>query len=124
MHKETLVLGHNNLNFTFGGFAQASWAGSGFATGATGDFLFRLAPGAIMAYHHSTGGDDHYQILKPTRWPTWGDHAELYFGYKQSLGYNGRCASGTTYGAKVNEVCGGAQGSWGATQMEVWYRVF
>ena len=56
------MIGHNSLDFTFGGFAQATWAGNGdYATEATGDFLFRLGPGAGPVAYRPTGHDTNYQ---------------------------------------------------------------
>eukprot|EP01047_Picozoa_sp_COSAG01_P045365 COSAG01_NODE_4173_length_5269_cov_7.276015_3_plen_654_part_00 len=65
-HAKTLVLGHNSLGYTFGGFANRSWAqtADGWATGASGDFLFRLEPGAAAVYH-PTGTNTNFQLGAP-----------------------------------------------------------
>ena len=61
-HSQTVVIGHNSLGFTFGGFAQATWAGnSDDAAEAAGDFLFRLGPGATPVAYRPTGKDTYYQ---------------------------------------------------------------
>ena len=60
-HAETLVLGHNSLGYTFGGFAQSNWEGGGeWATAATGDFIFKLGPGMATVYR-PTGANSEYQ---------------------------------------------------------------
>ena len=119
-----MVIGHNSLGFTFGGFGQASWAGNGgWATEATGDFLFRLGPGAGPVAYRPTGDDTHYQLRGPYYWPWWG-YYDLSFGSYGALGQGNfaQCDQGTTYAGEPNDACGGA-GNWGATEMEVWYRV-
>ena len=121
-HSQTVVIGHNSLGFTFGGFAQATWAGnSNFATEAAGDFLFRLGPGATPVAYRPTGKDTDYQWRNPGYWPTWG-FADLFFGYYGALGDYASCEQGWTYAGETNDACGGHR-NWGATEMEVWYRV-
>ena len=46
------------------------------------------------------------------------------FGYSSALGQGdyAYCNQGTTYAGEPNDACGGS-GNWGATEMEVWYRV-
>ena len=127
-----MVIGHNSLGFTFGGFAQATWAGSGGATEAAGDFLFRLGPGATPVAYRPTGKDTDYQLRNPGVWPTWGsDGDDLLFGVSGALGqsvawcHQGNTYAGhnrNTYAGEPNDACGG-DGNWGATEMEVWYRV-
>ena len=118
-----MVIGHNSLGFTFGGFGQASWAGNDYAREAEGDFLFRLGPGAGPVAYRPTGDDTHYQHCDPSYWPIWG-YGELEFGEYGALGQGGSatCDQGSTYAGEPNDACGGA-GNWGATEMEVWYRV-
>ena len=122
------MIGHNSLGFTIGGFAQATWAGFGYATEAAGDFLFRLGPGAGPVAYRPTGDDTNYQLRGPAVWPSWGyGHeglSDLYFGINGALGQGvyEQCAQGHTYAGEPNDACGGA-GNWGATEMEVWYRV-
>ena len=125
-HTETLVLGHNSLGFTFGGFAQASWGSKAhWARQAPGDFLFRLGPGAATAYRPA-GSDTYYQLCAPGVWPAWGSSLDLCFGKYDTLGrgttsYVG-CHQGGTYEGEPNDVCGG-KGDWPTTEMEVWYRI-
>ena len=116
-------------SYTFGGYAEASWRdGSGDASQAAGDFLFRLGPGAAAAYR-PTGADTRYQYRDPGCWPLWGGLSggvvahDLSFGYYGALGTNGQCHQGTTYAGAPNAACGGGEGTWGATEMEVWYPV-
>ena len=120
-----MVIGHNSLGFTFGGFAQATWAGNdNFATEATGDFLFWLGPGATPVAYRPTGKDTHYQRRDPGWWPGWGIGYDLKFGAFGALGQGqlAYCYQGSTYAGERNDACGG-EGNWGATEMEVWYRV-
>ena len=124
-YNQTIVIGHNSLGFTFGGFAQATWAGNGeYAHEATGDFLFRLGPGATPVAYRPTGKNTYYQYRNPGYWPDWGSGlADLTFGRCGALGQiNAWCYQGTTYAGEPNDACGG-NGNWGATEMEVWYRV-
>eukprot|EP01048_Picozoa_sp_COSAG05_P019633 COSAG05_NODE_3126_length_2304_cov_2.452608_3_plen_124_part_00 len=121
------MIGHNSLGFTFGGFAQATWAGSwDIATKASGDFLFRLGPGAGPVAYRPTGKTTFYQGCDSSKWPEWGE-GDLSFGhydqgYHGVLGENGYCSQGPTYAGPYNDACGG-NANWGATEMEVWYRV-
>ena len=124
-HTQTVVIGHNSLRFTFGGFAQATWAGNdNWATEATGDFLFRLGPGARPVAYRPTGKNTNYQRRDPGRWPIWGSNsADLSFGLSGALGQSyAYCKQGHIYAGEPSDACGG-DGNWGATEMEVWYRV-
>jgi len=125
-HTQTVVIGHNSLGFTFGGFAQATWAGDfDFATEASGDFLFRLGPGATPVAYRPTGKDTDYQWRNPSDWPVWGYNLDdLSFGGYGALGQGGNayCEQGYTYAGETNDACGG-NSNWGATEMEVLYRV-
>ena len=124
-HTQTVVIAHNSLGFTFGGFAQATWAGNdGWAYNAAGDFLFRLGPGVGPVAYRPTGKDTYYQRRDPGFWPIWGSGNDLAFGFDGALGQGGYayCDQGVTYAGESNEACGG-KGNWGATEMEVWYRV-
>ena len=141
-HNKTIVIGHNSLNFTFGGFAQTSWdediyyhlprtvAGREDAR----NFLFRLGPGVKPMIYHYTGyrridimdrasvPNTAYQQVFVSCWPNWG---ALSFGICGELGngeLGGDCIGGGFYEGRTNDTCGGAQ-NWGATEMEVWYRV-
>ena len=123
-HTHTVVIGHNSLRFTFGGFAQATWAqsGSGYATEAVGDFLFRLGPGATPVPYRPTGKDTDYQLRDQGLWPYWGSgYGDLRFGVGVLGQDYTRCDQGFTYAGETNDACGGS--NWGATEMEVWYRV-
>ena len=124
-YTQTVVIGHNSLGFTFGGFAQATWAGNhNWATDAAGDFLFRLGPGATPVAYRPNGKDTHYQVRAPGFWPAWGNNKDLWFGHTAygALGYTACCIQGNTYAGETNDACG-SYGNWGATEMEVWYRV-
>ena len=132
-YNQTVVIGHNSLGFTFGGFAQATWAGNrdgdNWAREAAGDFLFRLGPGATPVAYRPTGKDTSYHYGDSRNWPAWGQYDawgynDLQFGYYFALGqgYYTQCDQGGTYAGKPNDACGGHR-NWGATEMEVWYRV-
>ena len=63
-----------------------------------------------------------------SRWPSWGiDYGhDLQFGSSGALGQGAQCDQGRTYAGVPNDACGGYSGArpnWGATEMEVWYRV-
>ena len=126
-HDETIVLGHNSLGFTFGGFAQASWEGSGdWATEASGDFIFRLIspqPESPATVYRPTGTNNEYQYQDSSAWPNWGSK-DLVFGLEAVLGAGGyaKCSQGATYQGAPDDACGG-RGGWGATEMEVWFHV-
>ena len=38
-------------------------------------------------------------------------------------GDHAQCIQGNTYAGAPNDACGGDSWNWGATEMEVWYRV-
>jgi hypothetical protein len=124
------VGGHKG--FTFGGFAQASWRGEDsvpYDRNGAGDFLFRLGRDikvqpwydGVPTIYSATGDDTGYQWRDPSWWPMWGSNGDLNFGYKKALGDGGHCDQGLTYRGHKNDACG-SDGSWGATEMEVWYR--
>jgi hypothetical protein len=90
---------------------------------ASSDFIFRLQPGEPQQFlpTHSGGtAGFRYQQPGPAYWPMWGDKGDLKIG-TGPLGKNGYCHQGGTYAGSVNATCGGAAGSWGATDMEVWF---
>ena len=133
-HARTVVLGQNSLNFTFGGFAMASWrcpppcsGGYDYNSQATADFIFRLqsgsnvgAPGEV--YRPRAGGDPGYHARGPAHWPSWGMGFDLTFGFFGGLSSGGYCTQGRTYEGHANEACGGSF-NWGQTEMEVWYHI-
>ena len=125
-YTQTVVIGHDSLGFTFGGFAQATWAGNGgykYAREAAGDFLFRLGPGATPVAYRPSGKATFYQYRGPGAWPAWGSGGDLDFGNYGALGQShAYCNQGNTYAGHYNDACGG-DNNWGATEMEVWYRV-
>eukprot|EP01048_Picozoa_sp_COSAG05_P025062 COSAG05_NODE_6193_length_1002_cov_1.699889_2_plen_110_part_00 len=91
---------------------------------ATGDFLFRLGPGAGPVAYRPTGKNTEYQGRGPGSWPIWGSGYDLSFGQYGALGQrNAYCAQGDTYAGETNDACGSGNRNWGATEMEVWYRV-
>jgi hypothetical protein len=120
----TVVLGHNTLGYTFGGFAGVGWNGVG--GNADGDFLFRLADGSGQspAVFRPTGTDTRFQNCDPGWWPRWGSGSDLSFGHSAAsgseIGSHGFCKQGNTYSGEPNEACGG-HGDWGTTDMEVWF---
>lgn len=132
-HTETLVIGHNGLDYTIGGFAPVSWQaasdspGYDWAPSGNSSFLFRLAgPGGVPPkLYLPTGMNAHYQRRSSDNWPTWGSGYDLCFGTAMSLGGNNAyCHNGETYEDDQSELCGGS--GWaaaGTTSMEVWYRV-
>ena len=64
-----------------------------------------------------------HATLVPRLWPQWGGQPDLLFGDQGALGqHSAHCNQGTTYAGETNDACGG-DGNWGATEMEVWYRV-
>ena len=80
-HATTLVLANNSLGYTFGGFAEATWAGNlTYDTTAAGDFLFRLGRGAPAVYRPKPEGDTRYQYRDPGWWPSWGYGHMYYYG--------------------------------------------
>ena len=122
------MLASNSLGFAFGGFAQYSWGGGGpYVSEATENFLFRLVkPNTGPVVYRSTGHNTHFQYRDPGFWPTWGDGYDLCFGDYGVLGhgFHTYCLQGQTYVGEPNDVCGaGVHADWGATEMEVWYRV-
>ena len=131
-HTETLVIGHNGLDYTIGGFAPVSWQaasdspGYDWAPSGNSSFLFRLAgPGGVPPkLYLPTGMNAHYQRRSSDNWPTWGSGYDLTFGGYGALGQGDGavCVQGYTYAGEPNDACGG-HGNWGATEMEVWYRV-
>ena len=124
---ETVTIARNSLGFTFGGYAEHSWAGDDWITTAGGNFIFGLAPGSAERFDPS-GADQDYQRVAPDYWPGWG--SDLKMGQNGPPGTDGRC-QGDTYTANVDQICGGsgaagswAEGStfqpWGETWLVVW----
>jgi hypothetical protein len=129
-HARTISIAHTDGNGgnTFGGYAEHSWGGATnhYDTGATADFIFALAPSALK-YPPMTG---YYQMDGPYSWPDWGNGCLLLGGGSLeagdwALGVNGICGR-TAYVSEpcpelVMDWCGGGLGTWGATELEVWY---
>ena len=89
---------------------------------ASSDFLFRLQPGEPERFLPKGGtGDDAtwYQLVVPVYWPIWGDGRDLTMGSNGPPG--GYCDQGSTYAGSPNEACGGDYGTWGPTDVEVWF---
>jgi hypothetical protein len=130
-YNETVVLGHNSLGYTFGGYAMARWQEPPYyiKSEAVHNFLFRFQPGPAKLYR-PTDTNTNYQMCNPAWWPWWGsagephfyDFKDLCFGMNGVLGAGGICDQGNTYEGAPNETCGGLS-NWGVTEMEVWYRV-
>lgn len=80
--------------------------------------------GPSPATFRLTGAAADYQFSEQGSWPAWGRYGDLAFGRSGQLGAGNfaRCVQGYTYEGDRNDACGG-QGNWGATEMEVWYRV-
>lgn len=101
---------------------MACATGSGdWATDATGDFIFRLGPGAATVYR-PTGRNTEFQYQDSGVWPNWGSK-DLLFGLTDALGQGNyaKCSQGETFDGAPGDACGG-RGGWGATEMEVWHR--
>ena len=116
------MLGHNSLEYTFGGFAEGTWKGDDtYDRTSAGNFLFRLGGGAPEVYRPKGGegeGRMDYQYHGPEYWPAWGSGSsfcgpfctsdisfgkrDLTFGgeeygaeeYSGELGRNGACNQG------------------------------
>ncbi len=98
-------------------------------TTSADNFLFTLGPGPPAKFG-TTGNDDSYQSTSPERyevWQIWGTgtagNGDLRMGDNQALGVEARCDQGKTYAGTSNQICGGSTGTWGETNMEVWYPV-
>jgi hypothetical protein len=53
----------------------------------------------------------------------WGGNFELRIGQIElSPGTSARCNQGNTYSGTADQVCGGGDGTWGETRLEVWRR--
>eukprot|EP01046_Picozoa_sp_COSAG06_P030598 COSAG06_NODE_2916_length_6098_cov_10.324721_4_plen_430_part_00 len=87
------------------------------------DFIFRLSPDAVERFEPKPGGHE-YQLVAGSRWPQWG--GDLAMGDDNAaLGASGYCGCAPpndcqTYGGTRNQICGGDQGTWGETHLEVW----
>jgi hypothetical protein len=92
---------------------------------ATSDFLFRLQPGEPERFLPKGGTGtiaSRYQLAGPAYWPQWGDNPPaLNIGISGPPGDNGYCSHDVTYAGSDNETCGGDEGSWGLTDVEVWF---
>ena len=97
---------------------------------ASSDFLFRLQPGEPQRFLPKGGGGTEgtrYQLAGPAYWPRWGvgagphAHADLSIGVNGPPGVGGYCAQGGTYAGSQNATCVAAAGSWGLTDVEVWF---
>jgi len=133
-HNETVVLAHNSLGFTFGGYAMYTWQRKKDDykaveddRKAVEDFIFRLGPNGSAPYYPVPSDTinphfhDYYQLSRPGRWPSWGLE-DLIFGTGTLGTYSVQCDQGTTYRGQRGECCGAQQYvSWGKTEMEVWY---
>ena len=126
-HERTLSVAHTDGNGgrTFGGYAEHSWNAVASASDetATGDFLFQLAPDAAKFPPMTSS----YQYDNPGYWPTWGAAHCLAMGCcatttaGAALGANGYCNAHSHCPGLPDDFCGGDQGTWGETELEVWY---
>ena len=122
----------NPGNFTFGGYADATWSGDRVLKGTSASFIFGLGPGAPE------------QISQPGQWvggsffPAWGGATSIP-GLPNANGlwiggtsmYNpdgggeapgspdGFCGGFAGYPLRREGLCGGG-GNWGETELEVW----
>ena len=97
---------------------------------SSSDWLFGLWPGPPQRFIRTGGVNDNYQHVWADRWPQWGGDVNvggLRIGSRRGPpgGSHGSCACATcnqghTYRGTGGEICGGL-GSWGATDVEVWY---
>ena len=63
-----------------------------------------------------------YQLAGPPYWPIWGYSGDLYMGDGGPPGGpNAHCNQGYTYAGSINESSCGGYGTWGLTDLEVWY---
>ena len=120
--------------------SSSNYCGSSYCydTKASSDYLYRLSPGDPERYQPTgappvPGHSTYYQQVSPTAWPQFGNGQidgyyinDLCIGYGGPPGTNGYCDQGQTYRGKPNAACGtgnsrGRQGTWGHTDVEVWY---
>jgi len=134
-HSPTVVIGHNSLKHTFGGFATSSWKCPGkdcpypdapWDKSAAGrdTFLFHLGPREPKVYSTKRGSTKYQWRDSRSFYPSWGSGAkggfDLTFGNGELGKLRAGCGEqGSSYEGKPNEVCGGD--NWGKTEMEVWY---
>lgn len=116
----------DGADWVFGGYAEHTWAGSdGWDTTATGNFIFGLEPGTPERHNPTT--PNHYQMLSPDYWPTWGAGTDLtmgangFSGGDGPSGSGGYCDQGGTYSGSNSQICGGNR-NWGTTELQVWRR--
>jgi hypothetical protein len=66
-----------------------------------------------------------YQYDRPGYWPTWGNGDCLTMGHGEAalgaLGAMGNCDAASACPGLPQDFCGGDVGSWGETELEVWY---
>jgi hypothetical protein len=121
-HERTLSVAHTEGNGgrTFGGYATKRWNAvtSTFDNSATGNFLFTLGSPAAAKYPPLTS---YNQWDNTDYWPTWGNGACLTMATTGALGGNGYCNTNGGCPGLPDDFRGGDVGTWGATEMEVWY---
>ena len=125
---ETLVIAtHTETSRVFGGFAGGSWAGTGWDSSADDSFIMELSP---YPRRWESSGTVAFIMKDVYGWPEWGND-ELRFGQRGPLGlgdttnpnaYDARCIAGVVYGTQADQPCGTRPGTFGPTQMEVYYR--
>ena len=70
---------------------------------------------------------DYYQWAGPSAWPSLGPTAvgagclRMRRSYGEALGPSGRCDADSGCPGLLDDFCGGDEGSWGETELEVWY---
>lgn len=134
-------------NFTFGGFADATWSGGSIAQGAgvhkgtAATFIFGLGPGQPQRFEPkfdpADPGRTSFQWVYPGNWPVWGQGPDLTLGCATAgceadgsgspPGSQAVCFSGVSYQSSDGKVgdtkfCGGDL-DWGKTDVEVWRKV-
>jgi len=103
----------NPGNFTFGGYADATWSGDRVSKGTPACFIFGLGPDEPVHYGQSS------QWASTSDWPAWD---QLWIGGTSQFNPTGAGGPPGTYGSCSGPhplQCGG-DGNWGETELEVW----
>ena len=103
----------NAGNFTFGGYADATWSGDRVPKGTSACFIFGLGPDEPV--HYGISG----QWASTSDWPAWGGWTGLWIGGTPQLDPTGVGGPPGKDGSCSHGLCGG-NGNWGDTELEVW----
>jgi hypothetical protein len=137
-HNTTVTVAHNAWNYTFGGFATASWDAAACCADPANlcehaswerlcnisaensrDFIFRLSPSPAKFGLRPGQANNAQGVWGDWCWPKFGDDLNIggcTYGtdnrppYSGPLG-SGGCQNPGSYTAKANQVCGGPVGS-------------